>query len=59
MMTAIVVEPEYRGKGMQCKYYLNWPGRQLLFRETSFCVVVIIPLDERRAGAAESDSIAA
>ena len=27
--TPSVVEPEYRGKGMESRHYLNWLGRQL------------------------------
>ena len=25
-----VVEPDYRGQGMECRYYRSWLGRQLL-----------------------------
>ena len=26
----VAVDPDYRGKGMECRYYRNWLGRQLI-----------------------------
>ena len=38
-----VIEPDCRGKGMECRYYRNWLGRQLLLlrRLLLVCVVVL------------------
>ena len=43
-----VVESEYRCNGIECRYYRNWLGRQIILLRRLILVLSYFPDDERR-----------